>query len=93
MPPTLVLLTVLTEKAVSPAVLTQAFTWNNSASAAGSALAAAVARHYDQPLRAQLPLLDRLIDEAPRRGLFGLQVAFVHPESTGGVLAELVSDE
>jgi predicted MFS family arabinose efflux permease len=42
-PPTLVLLTVLTEKAVSPAVLTQAFTWNNSASAAGSALAAALA--------------------------------------------------
>jgi methylmalonyl-CoA/ethylmalonyl-CoA epimerase len=35
----------------------------------------------------------RLIDEKPRRGLFGLQVAFVHPESTGGVLAELVSDE
>jgi methylmalonyl-CoA epimerase len=34
-----------------------------------------------------------LIDEAPRRGLFGLQVAFVHPEATGGVLAELVTDE
>lgn len=34
-----------------------------------------------------------LIDEAPRRGLFGLQVAFVHPEATGGVLAEFVSDE
>jgi methylmalonyl-CoA/ethylmalonyl-CoA epimerase len=34
----------------------------------------------------------RLIDETPRRGLFGLQVAFVHPEATGGVLAELVSD-
>jgi methylmalonyl-CoA/ethylmalonyl-CoA epimerase len=33
----------------------------------------------------------RLIDEQPRQGLFGLQVAFVHPESTGGVLAELVS--
>ena len=33
-----------------------------------------------------------LIDETPRRGLFGLQVAFVHPEATGGVLAELVSD-
>ena len=32
-----------------------------------------------------------LIDETPRRGLFGLQVAFVHPEATGGVLAELVS--
>jgi predicted MFS family arabinose efflux permease len=39
----LALLNVLTEKAVSPAVLTQAFTWSNSASAAGSALAASVA--------------------------------------------------
>jgi methylmalonyl-CoA/ethylmalonyl-CoA epimerase len=35
----------------------------------------------------------QLIDETPRRGLFGLEVAFVHPEATGGVLAELVSDE
>ena len=33
-----------------------------------------------------------VIDETPRRGLFGLQVAFVHPSSTGGVLAEFVSD-
>jgi methylmalonyl-CoA epimerase len=33
----------------------------------------------------------QLIDERPRPGLFGLQVAFVHPEATGGVLAELVS--
>jgi methylmalonyl-CoA epimerase len=33
----------------------------------------------------------QLIDERPRPGLFGLEVAFVHPESTGGVLAELVS--
>ena len=32
-----------------------------------------------------------LIDERPREGLFGLQVAFVHPDATGGVLAELVS--
>ena len=32
-----------------------------------------------------------LIDERPRRGLFGLEVAFVHPHATGGVLAELVS--
>jgi methylmalonyl-CoA epimerase len=31
-----------------------------------------------------------LIDEAPRRGAFGLEVAFVHPDTTGGVLAELV---
>ena len=42
-PPTLALLNVLAEKAVHPAVLTQAFTWNNSASAAGSALAASLA--------------------------------------------------
>jgi methylmalonyl-CoA/ethylmalonyl-CoA epimerase len=32
----------------------------------------------------------QLIDESPRLGLFGLQVAFVHPEATGGVLAEFV---
>jgi methylmalonyl-CoA epimerase len=32
-----------------------------------------------------------LIDDRPRRGLFGLEVAFVHPDATGGVLAELVS--
>ena len=31
-----------------------------------------------------------LIDDAPRRGAFGLEVAFVHPDATGGVLAELV---
>jgi methylmalonyl-CoA epimerase len=34
-----------------------------------------------------------LIDEQPRRGMFGLEVAFVHPEATGGVLAEFVSDD
>jgi methylmalonyl-CoA/ethylmalonyl-CoA epimerase len=34
----------------------------------------------------------QLIDEEPRPGLFGLEVAFVHPEATGGVLAELVAD-
>ena len=32
-----------------------------------------------------------LIDERPRRGLFGLQVAFVHPDAVHGVLSELVS--
>lgn len=32
-----------------------------------------------------------LIDTEPRRGLFGLQVAFVHPESVHGVLSEVVS--
>ena len=32
-----------------------------------------------------------LIDQAPHRGLFGLQVAFVHPDSVHGVLAELVA--
>jgi methylmalonyl-CoA epimerase len=33
-----------------------------------------------------------LIDEEPREGLFGLQVAFVHPDAVHGVLAELVAD-
>ncbi len=33
-----------------------------------------------------------LIDERPRRGLFGLEVAFVHPDAVHGVLAEIVSD-
>lgn len=32
-----------------------------------------------------------LIDEEPRKGLFGLQVAFVHPDSAHGVLSELVT--
>jgi methylmalonyl-CoA/ethylmalonyl-CoA epimerase len=33
-----------------------------------------------------------LIDDTPRAGLFGLQVAFVHPDSAHGVLSELVKD-
>ena len=33
-----------------------------------------------------------LIDERPRHGIFGLEVGFVHPHATGGVLAEIVSD-
>ena len=32
-----------------------------------------------------------LIDDRPRRGLFGLEVAFVHPDAVHGVLAEIVS--
>jgi methylmalonyl-CoA/ethylmalonyl-CoA epimerase len=32
-----------------------------------------------------------LIDHEPRPGLFGLEVAFVHPDSVHGVLSEVVS--
>src|SRR5919198_1730836 len=32
-----------------------------------------------------------LIDQEPREGLFGLEVAFVHPDSVHGVLSEVVS--
>jgi methylmalonyl-CoA epimerase len=32
-----------------------------------------------------------LIDVEPREGLFGLQVAFVHPDAVHGVLTEVVS--
>ena len=33
----------------------------------------------------------QLIDAAPRRGLYGLEVAFVHPDAVHGVLTEVVS--
>jgi methylmalonyl-CoA/ethylmalonyl-CoA epimerase len=32
-----------------------------------------------------------LIDEQPRPGLFGLEVAFIHPDSVHGVLTEVVA--
>jgi methylmalonyl-CoA/ethylmalonyl-CoA epimerase len=32
-----------------------------------------------------------LIDEEPRRGLYGMQIAFVHPHAVHGVLTEVVS--
>ena len=33
----------------------------------------------------------QVIDEEPHRGLFGLEVAFIHPDSVHGVLVELVA--
>jgi methylmalonyl-CoA/ethylmalonyl-CoA epimerase len=33
----------------------------------------------------------QLIDTTPRRGLYGLEVAFVHPDAVHGVLTEVVS--
>ena len=33
-----------------------------------------------------------LIDTVPRAGLFGLQVAFVHPDAVHGVLTEVVAN-
>jgi methylmalonyl-CoA epimerase len=32
-----------------------------------------------------------LIDASPREGLFGLEVAFVHPDSVHGILSEVVA--
>jgi methylmalonyl-CoA/ethylmalonyl-CoA epimerase len=47
-------------------------------------------------VRAELARLDasgvHLIDDEPHTGLFGLQVAFVHPDAVYGVLTELVTD-
>ena len=71
-PPTLVLLNVLTEKAVHPEVLTQAFTWNNSASAAGSAVAASIAGHAADGWGASAALA-----QAPAAGLVLLVLALV----------------
>ncbi len=34
----------------------------------------------------------RLVDHEPRRGAHDRRIAFLHPESTGGVLIELVED-
>jgi methylmalonyl-CoA/ethylmalonyl-CoA epimerase len=34
-----------------------------------------------------------LVDEVPRPGLFGLEVAFVHPHAVHGVLTEVVSGD
>jgi methylmalonyl-CoA/ethylmalonyl-CoA epimerase len=34
----------------------------------------------------------RLIDAEPRTGAHGWRIAFVHPESCGGVLTELVQE-
>ena len=34
----------------------------------------------------------RLVDESPRRGAGGRMIAFVHPESAGGVLVELCEE-
>ena len=46
-------------------------------------------------LRATLDELEsagaQLIDDVPRAGLFGLEVAFVHPDSVHGVLTEVVA--
>ena len=46
--------------------------------------------HLESPLRELAAEGVDLIDTAPRRGLGGHLVAFLHPRSTGGVLTELV---
>ena len=47
-------------------------------------------------VRAELARLGQagvhLIDTQPHTGLFGLQVAFLHPDAVHGVLTELVTD-
>jgi methylmalonyl-CoA epimerase len=45
----------------------------------------------DEALRDLATAGAQLIDETPRSGLFGLQVAFVHPDAVHGVLTEVVS--
>jgi methylmalonyl-CoA epimerase len=46
-------------------------------------------------LHAELARLDgegvQLVDHEPRPGLYGLQVAFIHPDAVHGVLTELVT--
>lgn len=72
-PPTLVLLNVLTEKAAPPAVLTQAFTWNNSLSMAGSAPAAFLAGRTADEFGASAAFT-----AAPVAGLVLLVLSVIH---------------
>lgn len=48
-----------------------------------------------EDLHAELARLDgegvQLVDREPRPGLYGLQVAFLHPDAVHGVLTELVT--
>jgi len=48
-----------------------------------------------EDLRAELVRLDgegvQLVDREPRPGLYGLQVAFIHPDAVHGVLTEFVT--
>jgi methylmalonyl-CoA/ethylmalonyl-CoA epimerase len=48
-----------------------------------------------EDLASELDRLDgegvELVDREPRAGLYGLQVAFLHPDAVHGVLTELVS--
>jgi methylmalonyl-CoA/ethylmalonyl-CoA epimerase len=50
--------------------------------------------HEVEDVEAELTRLSaagaELVDEHPRRGILGHEIAFVHPAATGGVLAELV---
>jgi methylmalonyl-CoA/ethylmalonyl-CoA epimerase len=53
-----------------------------------------VAYEVDDVADALVGLADQgveLIDERPREGLFGLEVAFVHPDAVHGVLSEVVA--
>ena len=49
-----------------------------------------------EDIRAELARLDgegvQLVDREPRPGLYGLQVAFIHPDAVHGVLTELVTN-
>ena len=49
-----------------------------------------------EDLHAELARLDgegvQLVDREPRPGLYGLQVAFLHPDAVHGVLTELVTN-
>ncbi|MFF2847356.1 MFS transporter [Streptomyces sp. NPDC058001] len=84
-PPLLVLLNVPTERAVHPGVLTQAFTWNNSASAAGSALAGFLAGRAADTLNPAAALA-----LAPTAGivLLTLSVGFRRSANSSGRLSE-----
>src|SRR5512133_1652232 len=50
-------------------------------------------RNIESHLREASAMDLKLIDQAPRKGAEGLDIAFLHPKSTSGVLVELCEDK
>lgn len=48
--------------------------------------------HIDKAIAYLLGHHIKMIDQSPRKGAHGSKIAFVHPDSAGGLLIELVED-
>ena len=82
-------------RAASSSSRRPATTRRSDASSRAAAPECTTSRSQTSDLHATLDELEssgaQLIDRTPRQGLFGLEVAFVHPDSVHGVLTEVVA--